>query len=124
MAKEKKTFSFDPLPIETTKKEVAPADSPPVPLAPPVVVIPTPQPVAPQPTAQPTQDGSGNVTKVTFDCDNALLEHMKDYGYWEGLTQKDIILEALALYFSSREVRPRPDKIKNRPKVGRKPKAK
>ena len=61
-------------------------------------------------------------TKVTFDCDYILMENMKDYGYWEGLTQKDIILESLKLYFADKEIRPRPDKIRNRTKVGRKPK--
>jgi hypothetical protein len=61
-------------------------------------------------------------TKVTFDCDNVLMEKMKDYGYWEGLTQKDIILESLKLYFNDKEIRPRPDKIRNKTKVGRKPK--
>ena len=61
-------------------------------------------------------------TKVTFDCDYILMENMKDYGYWEGLTQKDIILESLKLYFKDKEIRPRPDKIRNKTKVGRKPK--
>jgi hypothetical protein len=61
-------------------------------------------------------------TKVTFDCDHILMENMKDYGYWEGLTQKDIILESLKLYFRDKEIRPRPDKIRNKTKVGRKPK--
>ncbi len=61
-------------------------------------------------------------TKVTFDCDYILMENMKDYGYWEGLTQKDIILESLKLYFQNKEIRPRPDKIRNKTKVGRKPK--
>jgi hypothetical protein len=51
------------------------------------------------------------------------MENMKDYGYWEGLTQKDIILESLKLYFQDKEIRPRPDKIRNRTKVGRKPKS-
>ncbi|WP_159467562.1 hypothetical protein [Dyadobacter sp. 3J3] len=66
---------------------------------------------------------NGVPTKVTFDCDYILLEKMKDYGYWEGLTQKDIILEALTRYFDAAEIRPRPDKIRNKTKVGRKPKA-
>ncbi|HEV7380231.1 MAG TPA: hypothetical protein VGN64_10580 [Dyadobacter sp.] len=61
-------------------------------------------------------------TKVTFDCDYILMENMKDFGYWEGLTQKDIILESLKLYFQNKEIRPRPDKIRNKTKVGRKPK--
>ena len=46
----------------------------------------------------------GAPTKVTFDCDYILMENMKDYGYWEGLTQKDIILESLKLYFQDKEI--------------------
>ncbi len=64
----------------------------------------------------------GPPTKVTFECDFQSMEKMKDYGYWEGLTQKDIILESLRLYFEDKEITPRPEKIKLRPKVGRKPK--
>jgi hypothetical protein len=71
---------------------------------------------------QPQQVVDAAPTKVTFDCDYILMENMKDYGYWEGLTQKDIILESLKLYFADKEIRPRPDKIRNRTKVGRKPK--
>lgn len=126
MAKEKKTFSFDPLPVESTKKEIAPVQEVPA-----VVAVPSPPPIPPvvapvaptPPPARVSTESLGGATKVTFDCENTLLEKMKDYGYWEGLTQKDIILEALDLYFSTREIRPRPEKIKNRPKVGRKPKA-
>jgi hypothetical protein len=43
---------------------------------------------------QPEEVIAGAPTKVTFDCDYILMENMKDYGYWEGLTQKDIILES------------------------------
>ena len=75
-----------------------------------------------QETNQPNEAVDAPPTKVTFDCDYILMENMKDYGYWEGLTQKDIILESLKLYFQDKEIRPRPDKIRNRTKVGRKPK--
>jgi len=88
---------------------------------------------APLPLVADVQEEEANVkanevadgapTKVTFDCDYILMENMKDYGYWEGLTQKDIILESLKLYFQDKEIRPRPDKIRNRTKVGRKPKS-
>jgi hypothetical protein len=73
--------------------------------------------------SKPNDVAEGAATKVTFDCDYILMENMKDYGYWEGLTQKDIILESLKLYFQDKEIRPRPDKIRNRTKVGRKPKS-
>jgi hypothetical protein len=96
MAKERK-FDFAPLPLVTDIQE-----------EPEIKVAETPE---------------GVPTKVTFDCDYNLMENMKDYGYWEGLTQKDIILESLKLYFQDKEIRPRPDKIRNRTKVGRKPKS-
>jgi hypothetical protein len=97
MAKERK-FEFAPLPLVTDVEE--------------------------EPISKTSEVAEGGApTKVTFDCDYILMENMKDYGYWEGLTQKDIILESLKLYFQDKEIRPRPDKIRNRTKVGRKPKS-
>jgi hypothetical protein len=66
---------------------------------------------------------SGPSTKVTFDCPNELVEQMKDYGYWEGMSQKDIIIEALGIFFEGKKFKERPEKVKMRKKVGRKPKA-
>jgi hypothetical protein len=66
---------------------------------------------------------SGPSTKVTFDCPNELVEQMKDYGYWEGMSQKDIIIEALGVFFENKKIKERPEKVKMRKKVGRKPKA-
>jgi hypothetical protein len=96
MAKERK-FEFAPLPLVTDVQDETELDI-------------------------PSQAVDTAPTKVTFDCDYILMENMKDYGYWEGLTQKDIILESLKLYFQDKEIRPRPDKIRNKTKVGRKPK--
>lgn len=100
MAKERK-FDFAPLPLVPDVQED--------------------EPVAASKATAEAADGAP--TKVTFDCDFVLMENMKDYGYWEGLTQKDIIIESLKLYFQDKEIRPRPDKIRNRTKVGRKPKS-
>ena len=69
------------------------------------------------------QENSGPSTKVTFDCPNELVEQMKDYGYWEGMSQKDIIIEALGVFFADKKFKERPEKVKMRKKVGRKPKA-
>ena len=65
---------------------------------------------------------SGPSTKVTFDCPNEIVEQMKDYGYWEGMSQKDIIIEALGVFFEDKKIKERPEKVKMRKKVGRKPK--
>ena len=70
-----------------------------------------------------TIQDSGPSTKVTFDCPNELVEQMKDYGYWEGMSQKDIIIEALGVFFEDKKIKERPEKVKMRKKVGRKPKA-
>lgn len=69
------------------------------------------------------QESAGPSTKVTFDCPNELVEQMKDYGYWEGMSQKDIIIDALGVFFSDKKFKERPEKVKMRKKVGRKPKA-
>ena len=61
-------------------------------------------------------------TKVTFSVGETLLDKLKDYGYWEGLTQQDIILQSLDLFFKDKTIRPRPDSVKNKKKVGRKKK--
>ncbi|WP_337040642.1 hypothetical protein [Emticicia sp. 17c] len=74
-----------------------------------------------QPTIAAYQE-SGPSTKVTFDCPNELVETMKDYGYWEGMSQKDIIIEALNVFFEDKKIKERPEKVKMRKKVGRKPK--
>ena len=61
-------------------------------------------------------------TKVTFNIGESLLEKLKDWGYWEGLTQQDIIIEALNIYFKDKTTKSRPDRIKNKKKAGRKAK--
>jgi hypothetical protein len=84
---------------------------------------PTGNPIANQPAAIVSLQDNGPSTKVTFDCPNELVETMKDYGYWEGMSQKDIIIEALGVFFEGKKVKERPEKVKMRKKVGRKPKA-
>lgn len=76
-----------------------------------------------QPPVIAALQDSGPSTKVTFDCPNELVETMKDYGYWEGMSQKDIIIEALGVFFEDKKIKERPEKVKMRKKVGRKPKA-
>ncbi|MBA4853359.1 hypothetical protein [Emticicia sp. BO119] len=76
-----------------------------------------------QPAAIVALQDNGPSTKVTFDCPNELVETMKDYGYWEGMSQKDIIIEALGVFFEDKKIKERPEKVKMRKKVGRKPKA-
>jgi hypothetical protein len=39
------------------------------------------------------------------------------------MSQKDIIIEALGVFFEDKKIKERPEKVKMRKKVGRKPKA-
>jgi putative NADH-flavin reductase len=102
MAKKKETFVFDKLDTPVVKQNVE--------------------------IIQNIQQSNNNVlvvggsTKITFDCTNDLVDMMKDYGYWEGLSQKEIIIESLLEFFENKDIKVRPEKVKNRKKVGRKPK--
>lgn len=61
-------------------------------------------------------------TRLVVDVDSNLLEQVKDYAYWNGFTQQQIIMRALEAFFKDKEVNPRPEAVRNRPRVGRKPK--
>lgn len=61
-------------------------------------------------------------TRLAVDVDCKLLEKVKDYAYWEGFTQQQIIMQALEHFFKDRKDKSRPAAVRNRPRVGRKPK--
>lgn len=64
----------------------------------------------------------GRPSKMNFTFSHALIEKIKDYAYWEGLTQQQVVAEALALFFKGKSIKSRPESLKNRPRPGRKPK--
>lgn len=72
---------------------------------------------------QNLQNNTAGGSKVTFDCPPDILEKLKDYGYWEGLSMRDIIIEAVNEFLTAKTFKTRPEKVKNKKKVGRKPKA-
>ena len=61
-------------------------------------------------------------TRMAVDVDSKLLENVKDYAYWEGFTQQQIIMLALEHFFKDKKVHRRPEAVRNRPRTGRKPK--
>lgn len=61
---------------------------------------------------------SNNIISVT--ATNDIIEKIKDYAYWERMTQKEVILQALEQFLSNKSIKSRPDEVKNRTKVGRK----
>lgn len=62
------------------------------------------------------------LVRVSTLLNEKLLEQMKDYCYWNGLSQQQLIEQAVANLLSKQETKPRPDAVKARPKTGRKPK--
>ena len=93
MAK-KETFTFTPLPSQSTNKEDTKKEP---------EYIPT-------------------IQRISLDISTIFLEKVKDYGYWEGLNQSEVICAAVDLFFNNKTINPRPEKVKNKRKPGRKPK--
>lgn len=65
----------------------------------------------------------GKKGHMSFKFDHELIEKIKDYAYWERMTQHQVVVKALELFFDNRSIKSRPEEEKNRPKPGRKPKA-
>lgn len=63
-----------------------------------------------------------NLSKMNFAFSYELIEKIKDYAYWEGLTQQQVVAEAIELFFKDKSIKSRPESLKSRPKPGRKPK--
>ena len=59
-------------------------------------------------------------TRMCVDLENPLAEKIKDYAYWEGLTQHEILLQALQNFMQDKAVKTRPEAVKNRKSPGRK----
>ena len=60
--------------------------------------------------------------KRTFSISTELLEKIEQEAYWERMTNKEVVHEALIQYFDGRSLRPLPDSYKkNKVKRGRKP---
>ena len=61
-------------------------------------------------------------SKMNFTFSYELIEKIKDYAYREGLTQQQVVAEAIELFFKKKSIESRPEALKNRPRPGRKPK--
>ncbi len=77
----------------------------------------------PEPQQTPAPEEAVPNARVTVQVSLTMIETMKDWEYWEGMTHTDTVIEALTEYFSRREVKPRPERVKNKPRPGRKAKA-
>ncbi|MES2389288.1 MAG: hypothetical protein V4543_14905 [Bacteroidota bacterium] len=72
-------------------------------------------------TAAKTESAEATI-RISSPLSVSMAEMMKDYCYWNGLTQQQVIETALSEFLNARQVQARPDAIKSRPKTGRKPK--
>jgi len=88
-----KKFDFDPLPLPKHQ------------------VVENPQPT------------TSSTIRMCVDVYSELTEKIKDYAYWEGLTQQEVILQSLEHWLKNKPIKSRPATLKNRPKIGRKRKA-
>lgn len=61
-----------------------------------------------------------NTTRMCVDAYPELVEKLKDYSYWEGLTQQEVILQSIEHFLKDKPIKSRPAALKNRPKLGRK----
>lgn len=61
-------------------------------------------------------------TRLAVDVDDSMLEKIKDYAYWEGFTQQEVAIQAFEAFLEKKKIASRPERVRNRPKVGRKPK--
>lgn len=74
------------------------------------------------PKSNSSQLNVKQTSRLSIELNEDLFNKIKDYGYWEGLTQQEICCQALEIFFEKKEIKSRPDSVKNRPKVGRKKK--
>ncbi len=65
---------------------------------------------------------SSKTTRLAVDVDDSMLEKIKDYAYWEGFTQQEVAIQAFEAFLENKKIDSRPERVRNRPKVGRRPK--
>lgn len=87
--------------------------------------LPVPKEVSKeQPAVESTIDASLDDTiRMCVDIESMLSEKIKDYAYWEGLTQQEIIMQALRAFMQDKSVKSRPEAVKKRARLGRKKKS-
>jgi len=58
--------------------------------------------------------------RMCVDAYPELVEKIKAYAYWEGLTQQEVILQSLERFMQDKAIKDRPAALRDRPKPGRK----
>lgn len=84
-------------------------------------LLPIPE-VHPQENKEESATAQRKSIKIACNISFEMIEKVRDYAYWEGLIQEEIFREALELYLKDKKIKSRPERIKMRPRRGRKPK--
>lgn len=50
-------------------------------------------------------------TKITLDVNADMMTYIRDYAYWEGMSQRDTVLHILDLFFRENIPQSRPAKV-------------
>lgn len=58
--------------------------------------------------------------RMFVDLTIEMTEKIRDYAYWERLTQKETMLKAVEQFIKDNPVESRPDSVKNRKRPGKK----
>lgn len=53
-------------------------------------------------------------TKITLEVSFELLERIRDYAHWEGMTQKETVFHALESFFEANKAPIRPEAVRKR----------
>jgi hypothetical protein len=70
--------------------------------------------------AKEMTDANQESTRMSVEIHFELMEKIKDFAYWHGLTQQQIAIQALETWLTGKTIKARPELVKNRIKVGRK----
>jgi hypothetical protein len=57
--------------------------------------------------------------KVYGEVEESLYEKFLDYCFWEHETQGETVAKALEQFLADKDIKPRPEKVKNRKRPGR-----
>lgn len=57
------------------------------------------------------QKPTNRLTRLTIDADHELVESIKDYAYWRGMTQKEAIMYMLENFLKENAPKKRPTEV-------------
>jgi hypothetical protein len=71
-------------------------------------------------TASKAEPSKATTLRLFVDVSIEMADKLKDYAYWERLTTKETMFEALRQFLEGKTIKSRPEAVKNRKNAGRK----